>query len=233
MIDFNPQKITFENIDRFYIKRSIFRFLESKKSVLTGKFLDVGCGEKPYESMILSNSKVSSYSGIDLIGGHEYKVGVKPDFFWDGITFPFDDSVYDSAMATEVLEHCPDPLLTLTEIHRILKKDSPLILTVPFIWPTHEAPYDFYRYTPFGLRHLLTKAGFQDIEITCLGGWDASLAQVLGLWLKRRKMSKVYQKLLFFIIRPVIQYLLKKDRILNESNEQNLITNIGVVGWKK
>ncbi|WP_192350948.1 methyltransferase domain-containing protein [Algoriphagus sp. Y33] len=200
---------------------------------MKGDFLDVGCGEKPYESLILSNSKVSSYSGIDLIGGYEYKEGVKPDFYWDGITFPCEEAVYDSAMATEVLEHCPDPSITLREIYRILKKSSPLILTVPFIWPTHEAPYDFYRYTPFGLRHLLTKVGFEDIEITCLGGWDASLAQVLGLWLKRRKMSKVNQKRLFYIIKPVFKYLLKNDRILDESSEQNLITSIGAVAWKK
>lgn len=233
MIEFNPREITFENIDRFYIKSSIFRFIESRKSVLRGDFLDIGCGEKPYRAEILSNPEVTSYAGIDLIGGQEYKVGVKPEFLWDGIRFPFDDSVYDSAMATEVLEHCPDPSVTFGEIHRILKSDSPLLLTVPFIWPTHETPYDFYRYTPFGLRYLLTKAGFENIEITCLGGWDASLAQVLGLWLKRRKMSKTNQKRLFYVIKPVIQYLLKKDRILDQSAEQNLITSIGVVAWKK
>ncbi|MDI1323150.1 MAG: methyltransferase domain-containing protein [Algoriphagus sp.] len=233
MIDFNPEKITFDNIDRFYIKSSIFRFIDSKKSVLKGNFLDVGCGEKPYESFILSNPKVRSYSGIDLVDGNEYKVGVKPDFLWDGITFPFDDLVYDSAMATEVLEHCPDPLMTLSEIHRILKNGSPLLITVPFIWPTHETPFDFYRYTPFGLRHLLVKAGFEEIEITCLGGWDASLAQILGLWLKRRKMSKGNQRRLFLILKPIIQFLVKKDRILDESSEQNLITSIGVVAWKK
>ncbi|WP_057936044.1 class I SAM-dependent methyltransferase [Algoriphagus resistens] len=233
MIDFNPKEITYENIDRFFIKASIFKFIQSNKNVFKGKFLDVGCGEKPYESLILSNHNVISYTGIDLIGGQEYKKGVKPDFLWDGITFPFDDSVYGSAMATEVLEHCPDPLVSLSEIYRILKASSPLLLTVPFIWPTHETPYDFYRYTPFGLRHLLVKAGFEDIEITCLGGWDASLAQVLGLWLKRRKMSRANQKRLFLIVKPVIQYLLKKDRILEESSEQNLITSIGVVAWKK
>lgn len=233
MIDFNPQEITFENIDRYYVKRSIFGFIESNKNILRGHFIDIGCGEKPYQSTILLNPNISSYAGIDLIGGQIYKEGVSPDFYWDGITFPFEDSVYDSAMATEVLEHCPDPMVTLTEIHRILKEGSPLLLTVPFIWPTHEAPYDFYRYTPFGLRHLLSKAGFEEIEITCLGGWDAALAQVLGLWLKRRKMSKANQKRLFYIIKPIFQYLLKKDRVLDESSEQNLITNVGVIAWKK
>lgn len=233
MIDFNPTQITFDNIDRFYIKKSIIKYLSSSKEILKGDVLDVGCGEKPYEHLILSNPKISSYSGIDLINGKEYKEGVKPDFYWNGITFPFEEGSYDSALATEVLEHCPDPQITLLEIFRILKPGSPLVLTVPFIWPTHEAPHDFYRYTPFGLRHLLTKVGFEQIEITCLGGWDASLAQVLSLWIKRSKMSKINQRRLFRLFKPFIQYLLNKDLALNESADQNLITNIGVIAWKK
>lgn len=232
MIDFNPKETTFENIDRYYIKSSLLRFIDSKKEILKGDLLDVGCGEKPYETLILSNSKITSYSGVDLTGGKEYKAGVKPDFYWDGITFPFEDSIYDSAMATEVLEHCPDPQRTLKEIFRILKPGSPIILTVPFIWPTHESPFDFYRYTPFGLKYQLEKAGLKDVEITCLGGWDSSLAQVLALWLKRRKMSKVNQKRLFWILKPIIKFLYKKDRVLEGNSDQNLITSIGVIAWR-
>lgn len=233
MIDFNPSEINFDNIDRFYIKSSIYKFINSSKEILKGDFLDIGCGEKPYESLIRSNPKINSYAGIDLIGGKEYKQGIKPDFFWNGVTFPFEKETYDSAMATEVLEHCPDPQVTLKEIFRILKPDSPLVLTVPFIWPTHETPYDFYRYTPFGLRYQLEKAGFVDVRISCLGGWDASLAQVLGLWIKRRKMSRNNQKRLFVIVKPIIQFLLRKDRILESNTEENLFTNLGAIAWKK
>lgn len=233
MIDFNPSEINFDNIDRFYIKSSIFKFINLSKEKLKGDLLDIGCGEKPYESLIRSNPKINSYAGIDLIGGKEYKQGIKPDFFWNGVTFPFEKETYDSAMATEVLEHCPEPQVALKEIFRILKPGSPLVLTVPFIWPTHESPYDFYRYTPFGLKYQLESAGFQDIEIKGLGGWDASLAQVLGLWLKRRKMSKKNQKRLFWILKPAIHYLLNKDRILEEFSEQNLMTSLGAIAWKK
>ena len=203
-----------------------------KSFVLRGNLLDVGCGEMPYRKYILENSAVKSYSGVDLIGGDEYHKDIRPDFYWNGVNFPFADSTYDSAIATEVLEHCPDPQVTLKEIFRVLKPGSPLVLTVPFIWPTHESPYDFYRYTPFGLKHQLVKAGFENLELSCLGGWDASLAQVLSLWLKRRKMSKENQKRLFFILKPIIKYLLKKDRIMDPNSEQNLITSIGVLAWK-
>jgi len=42
--------------------------------------------------------------------------------------------------------------------------------TAPFIWPVHEAPRDFYRYSPFGLRHLLEATGFEVIEVVPLAG---------------------------------------------------------------
>ena len=233
MIDFNPSEISLNNIDRYYIKKSLFQYVSGKCCVFKGNLLDVGCGEMPYRNYILENSSLQSYSGVDLIGGRIYRNDIKPDFYWDGIRLPFPDETYDSAMATEVLEHCPDPQITLCEIFRVLKPGSPLILTVPFIWPTHESPFDYYRYTPFGLKYQLDMAGFENVEVSCLGGWDASLAQVLGLWLKRRKMSKSNQKWLFFILKPVIQFLLKKDRILNTNSDQNLITSLGAIAWKK
>lgn len=233
MIDFNPSDISFDNIDRYNIKRSIYQFLVKKIFLFNGSLLDIGCGEMPYRKHILDKSEVQSYIGLDLIDGVVYNPDIKPDFLWDGVKMPFDNATFDCAFATEVLEHCPEPQITLKEIYRILKPNSPLVLTVPFIWPTHESPYDYYRYTPFALKYHLEKAGYENLEISCLGGWDASLAQVLGLWLKRRKMSKSNQKRLFFILKPIIEYLLRKDKILDPYSEQSLMTSIGVVAWKK
>lgn len=233
MIDFNPQKITFENVDRFYIKRSIYQFLNSKSEVFNGDLLDIGCGEMPYKNEILNNSKVKKYVGLDIYGALEYKIGVKPDYFWDGIKMPFEDGSFDSGFATEVLEHCPDPLLTLKEINRVLRQGSPLVMTVPFLWPTHESPYDFYRYTPFAMQRLLEQSGFTKIEVTCLGGWDASMAQMVALWIKRRGFSRRIQKSLYLILKPFILRLLNKDKIKPAMNDQIMFTSLGIVAWKK
>lgn len=40
-----------------------------------------------------------------------------------------------------------------------------MILQVPFQWWVHEAPYDYFRYTPYGLKYMFEKAGFVDIYI--------------------------------------------------------------------
>jgi len=233
MIDFNPQRLTFNNVDRYYIKRSIFQFLKSKFSLLQGRLLDIGCGEMPYKNEILKSTNVNKYVGLDIYGALEYKVGIKPDFFWDGKRMPFENESFNSGFATEVLEHCPDPMLTLNEIHRVLKPSSPLVLTVPFLWPTHEAPHDYYRYTPFAIRRLLEKSGFEDIEISCLGGWDASMAQMLSLWIKRRGFTVRFQKVLFFMVKPFIKKLFLKDRIKPSNSDQIMFTSLGILAWKK
>ncbi len=41
----------------------------------------------------------------------------------------------------------------------MLKPDGQLLLTVPFVWDEHEQPWDFARYTSFGLKSLLENSG--------------------------------------------------------------------------
>ena len=124
---------------------------------------------------------------------------------------PFADDEFDSAMATEVLEHCPDPSATLTEIHRVLKDRATLFLTVPFVWPLHDCPNDEYRYTPWALERHLRNAGFASVELTALGGWDASLAQMLGLWARRRPMTARKRNVISWLVKPIMAYLLRRD----------------------
>lgn len=233
MIDFNPSKLTFKNVDRFYVKKSIYGFVMSKSQLLKGKLLDVGCGEMPYRDDLLGNSAIKKYIGLDIFDAIEYKMEIKPDYFWDGTNMPFEDNFFDSGVATEVLEHCPDPNITLLEIYRVLKPNSPFLLTVPFLWPTHESPYDYYRFTPFALISILEKAGFEEIEIEGLGGWHASFAQMIGLWLKRSGISFQKQKFLFFFIKPIIKYLIKKDFKPTVFSDQRMWTGFGIVAWKK
>lgn len=77
------------------------------------------------------------------------------DMFYNGITFPIDSCSIDGVICTQVLEHVANPESLISEIERVLKPGGKLILTVPFLWQQHEKPYDFTRFTSFGLRRLL------------------------------------------------------------------------------
>jgi hypothetical protein len=61
----------------------------------------------------------------------------------------------------------------------VLVPGGALWLTVPFVGPLHEQPYDFYRYTEFALEELLSAAGFVDIELKRLGGYFTALGALV------------------------------------------------------
>jgi SAM-dependent methyltransferase len=82
---------------------------------------------------------------------------------------PFEDGVFDAICLFDVLEHVEDDLALLSELSRILKDGGMLLLSVPFMYRFHEIPHDYRRYTPTGLRHVLTRCGFDVQEIQPMG----------------------------------------------------------------
>ncbi len=201
--------------DLYLVRTSIRQALRSQLPRFHGTFLDVGCGVQPYRSLIMAApARVERYVGMDLAhnGVKGYRA-VEPDVLWDGRTIPLPDASVDSAMATEVLEHCPEPVAVLREVLRVLRPGGTLFITVPFLWPLHDVPYDEYRYTPFAMERLFREAGFGDIVVKPLGGWDASMAQMLGLWALRRPMPAWKRGLVKRLTLPVVKYLIKHDHV--------------------
>lgn len=225
--DFINISFVSQNLDRYYIRTSIFNAVKLILPKFKGELLDIGCGKMPYKNYILENSAVDTYVGLDIENALVYDKDIKPDFVWDGRTMPFQDNSYDCAFGTEVLEHCPEPEIVLKEVYRVLKPDGVFFFTVPFLWCLHEVPYDEYRYTPFSLRRHLENSGFKDIDIEATGGWHASMAQMLGLWIRRSPLSKRNRKILSFFLKPIIRYLIKNDKRTNvQFVEGQMITGL-------
>jgi SAM-dependent methyltransferase len=144
----------------FYIARTgLYRNVKKHALKFTGKLIDIGCGDKPYEKMF---ANVEKYEGLEITT--TVHTSTKADYFYDGNSFPFEKESYDSVILNEVLEHVFNPSVLFAEIKRIMKVDGKLLITVPFVWDEHEQPYDFARYSSFGLAHLLKTNGFE-IEV--------------------------------------------------------------------
>jgi SAM-dependent methyltransferase len=222
------------NLDRYLIRSSIKAAIDWALPALNGRLLDAGCGKMPYREYILKHSAVREYVGLDIETALVYDEHIKPDYTWDGRTMPFENDGFESCIATEVLEHCPEPEILLREVHRVLKPGGVLFFTVPFLWNLHEVPRDEYRYTPFALERHLRNSGFVETELRASGGWHASLAQMLGLWARRSPLSPRKRALLSVLIKPIMQYLIARDRDFGYSfAEGQMITGLYGLAKKK
>lgn len=144
----------------FIIRSGLYRSVSQFSPYMQGKLLDFGCGSKPYKALF----PVSEYIGADIeVSGHDHR-NEEIDVYYDGKTLPFKDESFESVFSSEVLEHVFNLSEILGELHRVLKPGGNMLLTVPFVWDEHEIPYDFARYTSFGLKHILQEKGFVVIE---------------------------------------------------------------------
>jgi len=46
-----------------------------------------------------------------------------------------------------------------------------LLLAIPQDWEVHQAPHDYFRYTRYGIEHLLRQAGMEPLRIQPAGGY--------------------------------------------------------------
>lgn len=139
------------------------RILSENLRVFRGVVLDLGCGRTPYKKDI--QGKADAYIGVDWPNSLHDNTNV--DVFADlKDLLPFRSNSVDTVALFQVLEHISEPQQLLFEVYRLLRIDGHLFITVPFMWHVHEAPYDYYRYTRYGLEYILSKAGFQNIMIT-------------------------------------------------------------------
>jgi SAM-dependent methyltransferase len=223
-------------LDIFWPRRAILNALAEHLGKFRGTVLDIGCGQMPYKRILLdSGTRVEKYIGMDLrqdLRDGRYAGAGRPDLEWDGNTIPLDGGSVDAAIATEFFEQCPDSEKVMREALRVLKPGGLIFFTVPFLWPVHDPPLDQYRFTPFALERLLGNAGFEQIQLTALGGWDASLAQMIGLWVRRRPMSAWKRGLLSWMAAPIVGYLQNRDKPQPAFADQAMFTGLAGIATK-
>lgn len=162
----------------FHARAGLVKAVTRMAPMLRGKLLDVGCGSKPYQELFI----VDAYDGLD-IDNESTRERAVADYFYDGYDFPFTDDEYDSILCNQVLEHVFNPDEFLGEIRRVLKPGGKLLLTVPFVWDEHEQPYDYARYSSFGLKALLEKNGLKVLEHHKIGADTSMIFQLMNAYL--------------------------------------------------
>lgn len=153
--------------------------------------LDVGCGEMPYRELF--EERCAKYVGCDLYSNREGVVRCPAD------DLAFESASFDAIVCFQVLEHVTEPWRVIEECARVTRQGGTLILTAPFMFPYHGSPYDYYRYTASGLRHLAERAGYtvKAIEPQCdtlptlLMLWNVQVARFAGVLTARRLLRPI------------------------------------------
>lgn len=143
-----------------------------------GLVLDAGAGSQTYASIFSRQI----YESADFEQVDKY---YKPStYVCDLSKIPVEDNRFDAVVFTQVLEHLPEPQAVLAELNRVLKPGGRMFLSAPLFYQEHEQPYDFYRYTQFGLKYMLERNGFKILEMRWLEGYLATVAHQLRYMLR-------------------------------------------------
>jgi SAM-dependent methyltransferase len=139
------------------------------------RVLDAGAGEGRYAHYF----KSQRYYGVDLAVGDVAWDYSRLDTVADLGALPFLAGTFEAALNVVTLEHLSEPAVALAELGRVLEPGGRLLLVAPHEWEVHQAPHDYFRYTRYGLTHLLQKAGFEAVELRPAGGYFRLLARRL------------------------------------------------------
>lgn len=201
------KKISRQNLDHF-IKKNIIP--KSKKKI---NIINIGAGGeieeylKSIPNIKLISIDISSKTKPDILADISdkkflKKIKVKPDYI----------------TCFEVLEHVNEPFKAIQNLFKLSTKKTVLLFSVPFIFPIHEEPYDFYRYTKYGLKYIFKN--FSKVEISNRDGFIDNMF-VLSVRLKFSKnyFLKLYAVIsifLYFLLFPLIkliQFFIKFENI--------------------
>jgi SAM-dependent methyltransferase len=167
---------------------SILKALMDAQSYCVGAILDLGCGDRPYSAIM--GRHASSYLGTDISLDHT----PPPDVCSDSLNLPFKDESFDTVASTQVIEHVKNPFIMMREVARVLRPGGHVVITAPQVWPLHEEPHDFFRYTRYALELLAREEGLEIVYVKERGGAIAALGQMCGTLLYDRFGKRQFQR---------------------------------------
>lgn len=188
--------------------RPLWQALEQKLATCSGRVLDVGCGLQPYRPLI--GPGMTQYVGLDREGPLS-----KPTVVGTAEALPFEDSAFDVVIATQVFEHLRHPEVAMKEAVRVLRPGGRLVITVPGVWPTHEPPYDFWRYTRHGLRALCDDHGLACQDQLALGGTWATIGQMINLELSPVRIVRQLVPFVNLVAKALDSRGAREDLVMN------------------
>ena len=179
--------------------------------------LDIGCADKWIKAHLPAEV---TYLGLDYPLTSEQMYHSLPDVFASAENLPFATSAIDTVYVLDVLEHIKHPLIAMQEVSRVLKKSGSIILRVPFLYPIHDAPIDFTRFTIYGIQTLATECGLKILRAIPLGHPFETSALMRNLAYAKTVIDLVHRRNplcllglalpLYFLVNNLLSFLLAR-----------------------
>lgn len=114
----------------------------------------------------------------------------RPDVLADALYLPMKDESMPYVYCEALLEHVPEPHRVVDEIFRVLKPGGQAFFYVPFLYPYHESPDDYFRFTKSGMVYLCrhfsgieiqaAPDGYAGVGISFFAGFTTPIGRVLS-----------------------------------------------------
>ena len=180
--------------------------------LILGSGLQSDFYNKVFKSSLVINTDVHAQFGVD--------------FIIDGHNIPFKDNTFGLVSASDVLEHTMNPWVVGREIERVVKREGLVHIEVPFCFPYHGQPYDFFRFTPGGLRILFPNCSIEQFEVTA---GNAVSASVFNSALIVEKFSNRYcRQMAVFSSRFLLFWMKYLDKLPSQKTENKVVAAKGI-----
>ncbi len=143
-----------------------FQYAELKKfsrNIRDKTILELGSGKKVSGKHKYSAKKYFHDSNRFVMTDINKEFGHK---IFD-ITKDSEKNKYDIILCLNVLEHLMDYEKAVENLRSSLKKGGEVFVAVPFLYPLHDEPCDFLRYTEHALKKMFSK--FSNVKIRHYG----------------------------------------------------------------
>lgn len=169
---------------------------------MAGMILDIGCGNRFLEKYLKPSD--NTYIGLDYPPTHTKGYTGRPDLFGDGQQLPFRPESFNTVIALDVLEHLPSPNQCIQEAARVLQVGGRLILQTPFLYPLHDMPYDFQRWTLPGLETMVQREGFTVTKCQIFGTPCETSAALATISLAKAVLDSIEQRSPAILLIPLL-----------------------------
>lgn len=174
-------------------------------SWVKGRVLDIGCADAGIKSSL---ARDVSYIGLDYYTTAVNWYNTKPDVFGDAHMLPVASESVDSVLLLDVLEHLHSPGRCIKEAVRVLKPGGIFYLQIPFMYPEHDAPLDYHRWTKYGLRKLISKYPIVICNEKSLGKPIETAALLFNIALAKILLTGFREKSPALILTPIVPLII-------------------------